>query len=785
MSIDKNQCDLNRIDAFLNENIDFDQNLMAHLEVCEGCRLYMASQVASTHEWQSITHFLQPTEFDIAGLPDFSIGQLTDLTTASYPKTNAVLKMLAPTDNPHMLGRIGPYEVSGIVGSGGMGVVLKAFDATLDRTVAIKILSPHLASSAVARRRFARESKAAAAVIHPNVIAIHSVAHHESLPYLVMSFVRGGSLEKRLQSQGPFETIEILRIGLQICAGLAAAHAQGLVHRDIKPANILLEEGVERVALTDFGLARAVDDASITHTGAIAGTPQYMSPEQARGETVDPSSDLFSLGSVLYAMCTGRRPFSEGTTYGVIRSICEDTPTSIRSLNPDIPVWLERLIQLLMEKNPKDRLESAEQVGSILEACLAHVQQPTLTPLPSEVAKPSLRKSFKQNLLSRSGVMSVLVATIAIAGLIFWFTSHSHRGLFNTKSVDPEKPASPSAESEHKTAIVNSNGVPLALGKPTPQLSGLNWLHGLPINHFESGKIYVVNFLSLHDPRFVYSLQTLAELKRNHVDVSVIHCIATPESDPKLRALLDALSLPQSVATCSSEIVTQWQHGFTTHPPSTFIVDGKGRLVWRGIVERASAIIEKFNSARFNLETESRAIEREEKLVVDFQTAVVEGEWDRAIILHKKIIHLAPVIAGDFEFLRFKLRISDASDVEAAIRIAKNILMTYPGQSELFRKTSVRVTRRIYEEIFISGEVRNAWLEVTRSLATESVRLTLRRDAPSLAALAQTYDVSGELNIAIELQQEALECSNDSNREQMKRLLDGYLEKTAKLPSEP
>src|SRR5437588_6254974 len=140
-------------------------------------------------------------------------------------------------------------------------------------------------------------------------MGFHAVEEAGPVPYLVMEYVRGSSLQDRLDQSGPLELKEILRIGMQIASGLAAAHAQGLVHRDIKPANILLENGVERVKLTDFGLARAVDDASLTQSGVVAGTPMYMSPEQADGLPVDCRSDLFSLGSVLYAMCTGRPPF--------------------------------------------------------------------------------------------------------------------------------------------------------------------------------------------------------------------------------------------------------------------------------------------------------------------------------------------------------------------------------------------------------------------------------------------------------------------------------------------
>src|SRR5262249_3149568 len=155
----------------------------------------------------------------------------------------------------------------------------RAFDAKLHRVVAIKVLAPALATTAAARQRFIREARAAAAVTHENVIAIHAVEDAGPVPYLVMQFIDGPTLQARLDRTGPLPLAEVLRIGRQIAAGLAAAHAQGLVHRDVKPANILLENGVERVKLTDFGLARAVDDASVTQSGVIAGTPLYMSPE--------------------------------------------------------------------------------------------------------------------------------------------------------------------------------------------------------------------------------------------------------------------------------------------------------------------------------------------------------------------------------------------------------------------------------------------------------------------------------------------------------------------------
>jgi serine/threonine-protein kinase len=296
--------------------------------------------------------------------------------------TDFAVDFLEPSDDPAMLGRLGDYEIVEVIGRGGMGIVLKGFQKELNRYIAVKVLAPHLAQSPAARKRFAREAQAAAAVVHPHVMAIHAVAANAKLPYLVMPFVACESLQQRLDRQGPLDVKDVLRIGLQAAQGLAAAHAQGLVHRDVKPANILLETSVDRVMLTDFGLARAVDDATLTRTGIIAGTPQYMSPEQANGDAVDHRSDLFSLGSVLYAMCTGRPPFRAETTFGVLRRIRETPPRPIREINADVPDWLERIILKLLSKEAPDRLTSAAEVATLLEQCLAHVQQPTTVALP-------------------------------------------------------------------------------------------------------------------------------------------------------------------------------------------------------------------------------------------------------------------------------------------------------------------------------------------------------------------------------------------------------------------
>lgn len=344
--------------------------------------------------------------------------------------TDFAVDFLEPCDDPHALGQLGDYEIVEVIGRGGMGIVLKGFQHELHRHVAVKVLSPHLATSGAARRRFAREAQATAAVVHPHVMAIHSVNATAKLPYLVMPFVDCQSLQQRLDQQGPLDVKDILRIGMQAALGLAAAHAQGLVHRDVKPANILLETNVDRVLLTDFGLARAVDDATLTRTGIIAGTPQYMSPEQANGDAVDHRSDLFSLGSVLYAMCTARPPFRAETTFGVLRRIRETAPRSMREINPDIPVWLERIVMRLLEKDTANRFNTAEEIATLLEQCLAHVQQPTSVALPVGSGEWELVprnanndasiKQQRHRLVAVGGLLGVAALLVITTGWMFW-----------------------------------------------------------------------------------------------------------------------------------------------------------------------------------------------------------------------------------------------------------------------------------------------------------------------------------------------------------------------------
>jgi serine/threonine protein kinase len=348
----------------------------------------------------------------------------------------ADLYFLQPSDRADLLGLLGDYEVFEVIGQGGMGIVLKAFEPALHRLVAIKVLAPALAGSATARRRFTREAQAAAKLSHDHVVPVHGVYEGDGLPYLVMQYVAGESLQSRLDRSRPLEVAEVVLIGMQTALGLAAAHAQGLIHRDIKPANILLSvvssplsvaNSAEQrttdngqwtvVKITDFGLARMTDDVTLTQHGVVAGTPEYMAPEQARGEPVDHRADLFSLGSVLYAMCTGIPPFRAAAAVAVLRQVSEQTPPSIRDLNSEVPPRLEALIARLMAKNPAERFQSAAEVAEALEGILNQVKQPA-----SAFPRTSAGGAGKRSWLGWSSALLVLVASIG-TGLAMWLAA--------------------------------------------------------------------------------------------------------------------------------------------------------------------------------------------------------------------------------------------------------------------------------------------------------------------------------------------------------------------------
>ncbi|QDV67541.1 Serine/threonine-protein kinase PknB [Rosistilla carotiformis] len=335
------------------------------------------------------------------------------------PLDDLLLNYLGPAKNADSLGRLSHYELLEIVGRGGFGTVFRAFDEKLERVVAIKIIAIDMAVVPAARKRFLRETQNAAAIRHENVVAIHAV-EEDPVPYLVMEYISGVTLQQRIEQQGPMELADVLKFGKQIADGLAAAHAEQLVHRDVKPSNILLESGPSgRVKLTDFGLARAIDDASITRSGMIAGTPMYMAPEQAFGKKLDHRADLFCLGSVLYKMLAGCPPFRAPTMLAVMKRVADDTPQPLDQIVPGTPSWMQAIVERLHAKNPDDRFATATEVSELLDSCEKQWQQGLIPEVPRYKPTPAKRRFLAESL--GAGKLSFLaaVAMFLIFGFVF------------------------------------------------------------------------------------------------------------------------------------------------------------------------------------------------------------------------------------------------------------------------------------------------------------------------------------------------------------------------------
>jgi hypothetical protein len=295
-------------------------------------------------------------------------GSLTDtrwLSLAEQMRFGWLPKPLEPGD----LGHLAHYRLVRTLGEGGMGLVFLAEDTQLLRPVAIKVLKPNMVPSADAVRQFVREARAAAALTSDHVVPIYEIGEDHGLPFVVMPFLSGQTLREWLARRDPVLLGWVLDVGLGIAQGLSAAHEHGLIHRDVKPSNIWLESPQGRVRLMDFGLTVSLTDGSAQYDRRqIAGTCQYMAPEQAIGERLTPQTDLYSLGVVLYELCTGRLPVEGHTVSHALRALAGQRPLPVREHNPDVPPELEVLVMQMLEKRSSDRPASATAVAGALES---------------------------------------------------------------------------------------------------------------------------------------------------------------------------------------------------------------------------------------------------------------------------------------------------------------------------------------------------------------------------------------------------------------------------------
>ncbi len=449
------------IARLLHDGGDAPPAVAAHLEACPECRARLEQMAMGETGWlldaARTTAIPAPPEL-LDSLRSYA-GPLTGETLARLETLpDATVDELLP-DAAGTRHRVGPYEVLGVVGRGGMGIVLQGHDVVLRRTVALKIPTAAMRGDPVARGRFLREARAAASISHPHVVPVLAVEEYAGVPVLVMAFIQGESLQQRLDREKTLPVAEALRIGLETALALEAAHERGLVHRDVKPANILLQSPDNRVKLTDFGLARAADDARLTQTGLGAGTPLYMSPEQARGDAVDARADLFALGSVLFTMLTGQAPFATTSLMGTLRRLADGSPDSLRAKAPTLPRHVEELIMALLKTDPADRPATAATVADRLRACLKYLAEGTEPP----------RQRRRRHLLTFAGLL--FVATLATAGTVLTF--QTPEGTLVVEIDDPDTKVTVDRDGKEVTISgVGLQEVRLKLGTRAVKIEG-------------------------------------------------------------------------------------------------------------------------------------------------------------------------------------------------------------------------------------------------------------------------------------------------------------------------
>jgi len=315
--------------------------------------------------------------------------------------------------------RLGPYEILSPLGAGGMGEVYRARDSKLDRDVAIKVLPLSIAGDPDTFDRFEREAKAVAALSHPNILAIHDFGDHDGIAYAVMELLEGETLRGKLNA-GPIPQNQALDYALQIAKGLSAAHERGVLHRDLKPENVFVSKD-EHVKILDFGLAKRVEAASpgdetsgptvASHTqpGTVMGTIGYMSPEQVRGLPLDHRSDVFSFGTILYELLSGKRPFKRDTAGDTMAAILRDEPPELSESGRVIPPALANIVQHCLEKSQDDRFQSAKDIVFALSVA----SSPSFSSGPQAAARPA----GKKRVLMASAIIAAVIA-IAAAGLL-------------------------------------------------------------------------------------------------------------------------------------------------------------------------------------------------------------------------------------------------------------------------------------------------------------------------------------------------------------------------------
>ncbi len=317
--------------------------------------------------------------------------------------------------------QFGPYKIVEKLGEGGMAVVYKGYQQSLNRHVAIKVLRQELAQDEEFVTRFRREALAVADLSHPNILQIYDAGFVQGLYYIVMAYVDGGSL-RELIGHGALEPDYALSIAAQVADALHHAHQRGIVHRDVKPNNILLSRD-GRPLLSDFGIAKALHDSSgLTRTGMSIGTPEYMAPEQIQGQKVDGRTDIYALGIVLYEMLAGWAPFSSSTPVAALYKQVNEPPAPLRQVNINIPAWIEAVVNKALAKSPLERYQQASEFADALRQrpIPEHVPVPVRTPTPAKAprAVPERKRRGAAVPVLIAGIVLLLLALVAVVAVL-------------------------------------------------------------------------------------------------------------------------------------------------------------------------------------------------------------------------------------------------------------------------------------------------------------------------------------------------------------------------------
>ncbi|MBV8817905.1 MAG: protein kinase [Acidobacteriaceae bacterium] len=418
-----------------------------------------------------------------------------------------------------MYGSIGPYKLIGILGRGGMGVVYKGYETSLNRSVAIKVLSPAMADDESVKERFLREARSMAALNDPHIIQIYFIGENEGQPYFAMEFVEGESLGSLLSRDGKLKPEQAAKIIYQTALGLSAAHEKGVVHRDIKPGNLMVSKR-GGVKIADFGIALSARDltSKLTTTGEFVGTPGYLSPEVCQGKPVDERSDIFSLGIVLFECLAGRLPFTDDSPLGLMLEVVKAEVPNVMALNRDVDPQLSGILARMVAKDPKDRFQSCAELADALARhplvqqtgpLVVDARNPKLAPIvrvptmrapvpPAAIAVSTsgiTRIAQPENRARQSAPLKVAAfaaALAALSGLAWYQYSASASSKRQTGTVAPSV-AQPAAEGSFQTSAEKGDvavaNEPVATGSAvTPALLDNMWLSDIPDDLFDTAE---------------------------------------------------------------------------------------------------------------------------------------------------------------------------------------------------------------------------------------------------------------------------------------------------------